>query len=1667
MADWGRRLFAACDIGDLKRVESLLKHKEAKSFVNEKYEDDETPLFRATKEGYLEIVHTLVQYKADVDSINSSEGRTPLIVATENDERQIVKYLVEHNADVNIQKLSGPERGWSALMCASKVKSIWLVIPKLLLEHGAVIDLEGDIDQKTLTLISKCYGVENECKWTALMIACRYGNEETVKLLIKHGANVNKQNNEGLSPLMFAVLNPNIYYIYMDESDHKHWQVEDRVHGIPELLLKVGTYVDLRTLRGGLSALMIASKNGNTEAVKLLLKHGAMVNAQSINGWSALKFAKENGHEETAQLLKEHGGKIIDKQPDDETKKWLDLVIACENGLTRKAEYLSKQIVDINMINEWSVLMIASRKDDAKMAKVLLEHGANANLRNENGWSALMFASQKGWTETIKVLIEHGANNGINELCSENALNALIIAAQNGHTETVQYLLEKGARVNLQNSKGMSALMVAAERGHTETTKLLLEQRADVNLQDNIGKSALFFAVENGHTETTKLLLKQGADTNLLNKDGKTPLFISVKTVFDTRLYTEMNLLLNLGDDTVNVKNYDTSLRMIRLLLDHGADVNTRDSNTWSPLMYASHKGYFEVAELLIEYKAHVNMRSKDGWSALMLASKNYQHKVTQKHLISDHKHTIELLMKHGAKVNMQNNEGMPALMLAVKSNIYAVVELMKYDVYTGLRTYIDGLSALMIASKNGNTEVVKLLLKHGARVNAQSSNGWSALMFAKENGHKETAQVLEECEGKTYKEPDDETKKWLDLVIVCENGLTRETEYLLKQGINVNKVNEDDGISALMTVCQNGNTELAKLLLKHGADPNLVNRNGWSALTFASQKGRSETIKLLLEYGASLCDSEIAPIVAAQNGHTETVQYLLEEGARVNLQNGKGMSALMAAAESGHTETAELLLERGASINLQDNNGKSALFISVENGHTKTTKLLLDNGADVNMNDRDAWSPLMYASHKGHSEVAELLIEYNAYVNMQSKDGWSALMLAVMSYRTIHLLQILLDHGAYTHLRTVKDGLSALMIASKNGNTQAVKCLLKYGANMNVLSSSGWSALTFAKENKHEKTLQVLEEHGGIMYKPQADHEINKWLDLVIACENGLSIETKYLLKQGVDINMIANELSVLMIVSKSGNTVIAELLLEHGANVNLENKHGWSALMFASQSKQTKTAKLLLDYGADVNVQSDDGTSVLMVSRFTELTEVLLDHGANVDIRNNDGASALMVSIQNGDGEVFELLLEYGADIHIQNHKGESAIMTAVEKGENYIQIVERLLDYGARINIQNIYGMSNLMIAIQNGFMKTAQLLLDHGAHVNVQDNEGMSALMVAVKNENVEAVILLLDYSADINMQNKNTWSALMFACQRGHFEITKLLLEYGANVNLQKSNGWTALMLMLASTNANFETANLMLNYGADINIKGNDGWSALMLARNHYARIATLFETISVSNLIDRAKTIVEVTSSEQYFSWHDYGLHLYIPEKSLPDDIQQCIVHIEASITGDYQLPQDIHLVSAVYSFKCVPKIQFSKPLTLEIQHCAKQENIHKLCFIMSKSRANPSFHVIGLDDHSQFEIVFPKHTKHGIIELDKFCDYGIAVLNPESSKLDQGRSDEVVDYCVNVYRQHHEGDPKCHRIFFAILWDTGAHNKVSDETYYVYSMHVYIMYFYCADCM
>ena len=92
----------------------------------------------------------------------------------------------------------------------------------------------------------------------------------------------------------------------------------------------------------------------------------------------------------------------------------------------------------------------------------------------------------------------------------------------------------------------------------------------------------------------------------------------------------------------------------------------------------------------------------------------------------------------------------------------------------------------------------------------------------------------------------------------------------------------------------------------------------------------------------------------------------------------------------------------------------------------------------------------------------------------------------------------------------------------------------------------------------------------------------------------------------------------------------------------------------------------------------------------------------------------------------------------------------------------------------------------------------------------------------------------------------------------------------------------------------------------------------------------------------------MQVTNEEQHIVWEGYGLRLHIPHNSLPEDLSQCNMKIEVTLSGDFQLPENGVLVSAVYSFSHdLGDKELRRPVTLEMQHCANSSALNDLCVV------------------------------------------------------------------------------------------------------------------------
>ncbi|KAI0290864.1 hypothetical protein BC826DRAFT_516689 [Russula brevipes] len=153
-------------------------------------------------------------------------------------------------------------------------------------------------------------------------------------------------------------------------------------------------------------------------------------------------------------------------------------------------------------------LHAASRRGHADIARVLLDHGADANAKNTDGSSPLHLAHIGNSFDVMKLLLERGAHADAQGGAHGTALHD---AAYDGHMEVAQLLLQHGANVDALGYMNRTPLHFASYYGHRDIVQLLLDHKAEVDSVSKYRVTPLWEASFEGHLEIVRLLLDHGA----------------------------------------------------------------------------------------------------------------------------------------------------------------------------------------------------------------------------------------------------------------------------------------------------------------------------------------------------------------------------------------------------------------------------------------------------------------------------------------------------------------------------------------------------------------------------------------------------------------------------------------------------------------------------------------------------------------------------------------------------------------------------------------------------------------------------------------------------------------------------------------------------------------------------------------------------------------------------------------------------------------------------------------------------------------------------------------------------------------------------------------------------------------------------------------------------
>ena len=495
--------------------------------------------------------------------IESSSRRTPLVELCSKKEivyrEEKLKLLLDLGADINVvEKYYG-----SPLMQALEY-DLGAEFIKILLDAKADVNLSDD------------YGK------TAVFVAVEHRRFDDLYTLLSRGANLNHKANNGNTALT-------------EEIERK----ESTVAAV-KLLIQLGA--DINAAKA-----LHAAFRGRSRALDLaptLIELGADVNAKNDEGASPLALAvsiTECPVSTLAMLVK--AGSIIDSV---DVKGKTPLLRASEISHTQAVKFLldCKASVSHCDAEGKSALHWCCKAGNVVNIRLIVNAGADINLPDKadkykgetnGGRTPLMYAVRR--EDTTKALLKFDPDVNIVDKKKRSALMHALDGYSDKKAAIVEMLLKKGAKVEPADFEGNTALHLMVKQYHSTdaVVKLLLDAKAEPNAVNDLGQTPLMICQ---NTKSMELLIKSGANIDAIDKTGRTALnrgFSHYRSDSSLRVKVLLNAKANpdIRDNEGNTAlmyavRHDADLKSVRLLVDHGANLEILDAKEQSATAHAS-----------------------------------------------------------------------------------------------------------------------------------------------------------------------------------------------------------------------------------------------------------------------------------------------------------------------------------------------------------------------------------------------------------------------------------------------------------------------------------------------------------------------------------------------------------------------------------------------------------------------------------------------------------------------------------------------------------------------------------------------------------------------------------------------------------------------------------------------------------------------------------------------------------------------------------------------------------------------------------------------------------------------------------------------------------------------------------------------------------------------
>jgi ankyrin repeat protein len=329
-------------------------------------------------------------------------------------------------------------------------------------------------------------------------------------------------------------------------------------------------------------------------------------NLQLPDGSTPLAWAVESQDREKVRSLLEAGAKPNGAG----TASATPLLIACQYGDPAILDMLLRAGADVKVTNPEGIspLAICAGNAPAAVLKRLIAAGAEVDKSDGKGQTPLMWAAAKGRIENIRLLIEHGADINRKTL---KGFTPLFFALKSGEPRAPVAVLEAGGDADYIAPDGTSVVQLAIYQKDYGFAARMIERGANLKAFDRNGNHLLHAAVLADEPTLVRLLLSKGADVNALTGFSKVKMRFEVNFKSgDYEIPPKPPLLLAAERG---------SARVIRMLVDAGADTKFRMSDGTNVVLAAAASGKLAALELALQLEPNPNVANSDGQTPLHL----------------------------------------------------------------------------------------------------------------------------------------------------------------------------------------------------------------------------------------------------------------------------------------------------------------------------------------------------------------------------------------------------------------------------------------------------------------------------------------------------------------------------------------------------------------------------------------------------------------------------------------------------------------------------------------------------------------------------------------------------------------------------------------------------------------------------------------------------------------------------------------------------------------------------------------------------------------------------------------------------------------------------------------------------------------------------------------